>query len=108
MDLIVGTETFGIHHPVTRGGLTLIFAVQAIEPTFALMACLDAAPKVGEPQSLRTTNLQQGRGVNDMKFFYSNWERIRLSLTPTQLRIGLAILSMLAMALGGSASSHWD
>jgi hypothetical protein len=43
-----------------------------------------------------------------MKFLDSQWERIRFSLTPTQLRLGLAILSIVALVLGGSADDSWD
>ena len=38
----------------------------------------------------------------------SHWERVRVSLTPAQLRIGLAILSLVALVLGGSADAHWS
>jgi hypothetical protein len=37
-----------------------------------------------------------------------HWERVRLTLTSGNLRIGLAILSIVALALGGSASGHWS
>lgn len=37
----------------------------------------------------------------------SHWERVRLSLTSGNLRIGLAILSLVALVLGGSAGDHW-
>jgi hypothetical protein len=37
----------------------------------------------------------------------SHWERVRLSLTSGNLRIGLAILSIVALALGGTAGSRW-
>ena len=42
-----------------------------------------------------------------MKFLDSHWERLRFSLTPTQLRLGLAILSVVALVLGGSADDQW-
>ncbi len=42
-----------------------------------------------------------------MKFFDSQWHRVRLSLTPTHLRLGLALLSLVALALGGAADDHW-
>jgi hypothetical protein len=32
----------------------------------------------------------------------------RFSLNAAQLRIGLAAISMVALALGGSAGLHWD
>jgi hypothetical protein len=38
----------------------------------------------------------------------SHWERVRLSLTPSTFRIGLAALSLVALVLGGSAGDHWD
>ncbi len=38
----------------------------------------------------------------------THWERVRLSLTSGNLRIGLAILSVVALALGGAADSHWS
>jgi hypothetical protein len=32
----------------------------------------------------------------------------RLNLTPNHLRLGMAIMSLVALVLGGSASGHWD
>jgi len=32
----------------------------------------------------------------------------RFSLSAGHLRVGLALLSIFALVLGGSASSHWD
>lgn len=40
--------------------------------------------------------------------FDSHWERVRFTLTPAKLRIGLAMLSIVALALGGSAELHWS
>jgi hypothetical protein len=37
----------------------------------------------------------------------SHWERVRFSLTPAKLRIGLAMLSIVALVLGGAADSRW-
>ena len=37
----------------------------------------------------------------------SHWERVRSSLTPSTLRVGLAVLSLIALVLGGSAGEHW-
>ncbi|HEX8969377.1 MAG TPA: hypothetical protein VF937_15950 [Chloroflexota bacterium] len=37
----------------------------------------------------------------------SHWERARVSLTPGKLRLGLALLSLVAMVLGGAADDHW-
>jgi hypothetical protein len=34
--------------------------------------------------------------------------KTRISLTPNHLRLALAVLSLVALVLGGSASSHWD
>jgi hypothetical protein len=42
-----------------------------------------------------------------MKKLDSQWERIRFSLTPTQLRLALAVLSIVALVLGGSADDQW-
>jgi hypothetical protein len=39
--------------------------------------------------------------------FNSHWERIRSSATPGTLRLGLAVLSLVALVLGGSAGDHW-
>jgi hypothetical protein len=35
-------------------------------------------------------------------------QRVRLSVTAGSLRLGLALISLVALVLGGSASSHWD
>jgi len=43
-----------------------------------------------------------------VNFLNSHWERARTVLTPTNLRIGLFVLSVAAMVLGGAASEHWD
>jgi hypothetical protein len=43
-----------------------------------------------------------------MKTFGTQWERIRLELTPSKLRLGLTFLSLVAMVLAGSAGEHWD
>ena len=37
----------------------------------------------------------------------SHWERVRSITTPSTLRIGLAVLSLVALVLGGSAGDHW-
>ena len=37
----------------------------------------------------------------------SHWERVRISLTPANLRVGLAILSIVALVLGGAADARW-
>jgi hypothetical protein len=41
------------------------------------------------------------------RFFGSHWENARYNFNPAQLRVGLAILSLVALALGGSAGEHW-
>jgi hypothetical protein len=38
----------------------------------------------------------------------SHWERVRFTLTPSTLRLGLAVLSLVALVLGGSAGQHWE
>jgi hypothetical protein len=43
-----------------------------------------------------------------MKFFDSHWERVRTVLTPTNLRIGLFVVSIAAMVLGGAADEGWS
>jgi hypothetical protein len=43
-----------------------------------------------------------------MKSFNSHWERVRLSINPTNLRIGLFVLSVAAVVFGGGAGAHWD
>lgn len=43
-----------------------------------------------------------------MKSFDSHWERVRLFITPANLRIGLFVLSIAAMVLGGAADEAWD
>lgn len=43
-----------------------------------------------------------------MKSFNSCWERIRIVATPMNLRIGLFVLSIAAIALGGSADEGWS
>jgi hypothetical protein len=43
-----------------------------------------------------------------MKFLDSHWERVRFSITPGNLRIGLVILSIAAMVLGGAADESWS
>jgi hypothetical protein len=42
-----------------------------------------------------------------MNLLDSHWERVRFSLTSTHLRVGLAILSIVALVLGGAADEHW-
>jgi hypothetical protein len=43
-----------------------------------------------------------------MKFFDSHWERARMIITPAHFRIGLALLSLVALVLGGAADDGWD
>jgi hypothetical protein len=42
-----------------------------------------------------------------MKAFGTQWERVRIGLTPAQLRVGLGLLSLVAMIFAGSAGEHW-
>ena len=37
----------------------------------------------------------------------SHWERIWCKVTPGTLKIGLAMLSLVALVLGGAADDHW-
>jgi hypothetical protein len=43
-----------------------------------------------------------------MKTFGTQWERVRFSLTPARMRVGLALLSLVAMVFAGAAGEHWD
>jgi hypothetical protein len=44
-----------------------------------------------------------------VKTFGTQWERIRFELmTPAKLRVGLALLSLVAMVFAGAAGEHWD
>jgi hypothetical protein len=43
-----------------------------------------------------------------INLFDSHWERVRFSLTPGKLRAGLAVLSLVALVLGGAADAHWS
>jgi len=43
-----------------------------------------------------------------MKFFNSHWERARLAINPTNLKIGLFVLSLAAIVLGGAAGDTWN
>jgi hypothetical protein len=42
-----------------------------------------------------------------MKSFNSHWERVRLAVTPSNLRVGLFILSLAALVVGGTAGEAW-
>ena len=42
-----------------------------------------------------------------MHAFGTQWERARVVVTPAKLRIALALLSLVAMALAGGAGEHW-
>jgi hypothetical protein len=48
------------------------------------------------------------RRVLSMKTFGTQWERIRLELTPSKFRLGLALLSLVAMVFAGAAGERWD
>lgn len=43
-----------------------------------------------------------------MKSFNSHWERVRLAVTPSNLRIGLFIVSVAALVVGGTAGEQWS
>jgi hypothetical protein len=42
-----------------------------------------------------------------MKCFGTQWERIRTTMTPSTMRLGLAPLSLVAMVFAGAAGEHW-
>lgn len=42
-----------------------------------------------------------------MKSFNSHWERVRLAVNPSNLRIGLFVLSVVALVAGGTAGESW-
>lgn len=42
-----------------------------------------------------------------MKSFNSHWERVCLTITPSNLRIGLFVLSVAAIVFGGAAGESW-
>ena len=43
-----------------------------------------------------------------MKSFGTQWERIRFEVTPGKLRAAIALLSLVAMVLAGSAGEQWS
>jgi hypothetical protein len=43
-----------------------------------------------------------------MKSFNSHWERVRLAVTPNNLRMGLFIVSVAAIVFGGAAGESWN
>lgn len=43
-----------------------------------------------------------------VKSFGTQWERVRLEVTPGKLRAAIALLSLLAMVLAGSAGEQWS
>ena len=43
-----------------------------------------------------------------MKTFGTQWERVRLELTPSKFRLGVALLSLVAMVLAGAAGEQWN
>jgi hypothetical protein len=47
------------------------------------------------------------KGGLPMKTFGTQWERVRIGVTPSQLRAGLALLSLVAMVFAGAAGEHW-
>ena len=42
------------------------------------------------------------------KHISSRIQRVRISLSTGYLRLGLALISLVALVLGGSAGGHWD
>jgi hypothetical protein len=43
-----------------------------------------------------------------MKTFGTQWERVRFGITPGKIRVGVALLSLVAMVLAGSAGEQWS
>jgi hypothetical protein len=43
-----------------------------------------------------------------MKSFGTQWERIRTTMTPSTMRLGLALISLVAMVFAGAAGEHWN
>jgi len=42
-----------------------------------------------------------------MKSFGTQWERIRTTINPSTMRLGLVLLSLVAMVFGGAAGERW-
>jgi hypothetical protein len=42
-----------------------------------------------------------------MKSFGTLWERTRTTMTPSSMRLGVALLSLVAMVFAGAAGEHW-
>jgi hypothetical protein len=57
-----------------------------------------------EPPHGGRDEIKEGRLV---KTFGTQWERVRFSVTPGKMRVGLALLSLVAMVFAGSAGEHW-
>jgi hypothetical protein len=43
-----------------------------------------------------------------MRMFDTHWERLVLALSNKNLRVGLAVLSLVAFVLGGAADEGWN
>jgi hypothetical protein len=43
-----------------------------------------------------------------VKSFGTQWERVRLEVTPGKIRAAIALLSLVAMVLAGSAGEQWS
>jgi len=43
-----------------------------------------------------------------MKVFGTQWERMRTAVTPSTLRLGLALVSLVVMVFAGTACEHWN
>ena len=42
-----------------------------------------------------------------MKVFGTQWERIRTAVTPSSMRLAVALVSIVAMVFAGAAGEHW-
>lgn len=43
-----------------------------------------------------------------MKSFNTHWERARVLISPSNLRIGLFVMSVAAIVFGGAAGQSWS
>ena len=59
------------------------------------------------PLRLELPHQKSKEGLS-MKAFGTQWERVRFGLTPARMRVALAMLTLVAMVLGGSAGEQWD
>jgi hypothetical protein len=42
-----------------------------------------------------------------MKAFGTQWERIKVGVTPSTMRLAIALVSIVAMVFAGAAGEHW-